>query len=32
VPASMWGDMEHDAIIEPLDLPREIDRYSEIVE
>jgi catechol-2,3-dioxygenase len=32
VPASLWGDMEHDAIIEPLDLPREIDRYSEIVE
>lgn len=32
VPESMWGDMEHSTIIEPLDLPREIARYSEIVD
>ena len=31
VPASLWGDMEHAAIIEPLDLPREIATYSEMI-
>lgn len=32
VPPSMWGDMEHASIIEPLDLAREISRYAEIIE
>jgi len=30
VPPERWGDMENEAIIEPLDLEREIARYSEI--
>lgn len=30
VPPALWGEMEHATIIEPLDLAREIARYSEI--
>ena len=30
VPPSLWGDMEHATIIEPLDLVREIATYSEM--
>jgi catechol-2,3-dioxygenase len=31
VPASLWADMEHATIIEPLNLAREIERYSESI-
>lgn len=30
VPPTLWGDMEHATIIEPLDLAREIATYSEM--
>lgn len=30
VPPALWGDLEHDMVIEPLDLAREIARWSEI--
>jgi catechol-2,3-dioxygenase len=28
VPAELWGDMEHDAVIRPLDLPAELARFA----
>ena len=30
VPAEHWGDAEHEAIIDPLDIGKEIDRFAKV--
>ena len=30
VPAEHWGDSEHEAIIDPLDIGKEIDRFAKV--
>ena len=30
VPAEHWGDSEHEAIVDPLDLHAEIERFAKV--
>ena len=31
VPAHLWGDKEHEAIAQPMDIPEELARYAELM-